>query len=119
MRSTSQNFSSISEYIRTFPQSTQKILFKVYKTIKDAVPDAEEAIRYQMPTFRYKNKNLVHFAAYQNHIGFYPTPAAIHEFKEYLKKFKTSKGAIQFPITEEIPLDLISKIVIFRIKTII
>jgi len=107
---------TIEAYIKTFPADTQRILQKIRNTIHSASPDAQEAIRYQMPTFRLAEKNLVHFAAYAHHIGFYPAPSGVEAFKENLKNYKTSKGAIQFPLDKPIPYDLIHSIVQFRTK---
>ena len=84
------------------------------RTIREAAPDAVEAISYQMPTFKL-NGNLVHFAAYKNHIGFYPTPSGVEAFREELSAYKVSKGAIQFPIDQPMPLDLVRRIVQFRV----
>jgi uncharacterized protein YdhG (YjbR/CyaY superfamily) len=106
---------SINEYIATFPHEVQAILEKLRQTIRKSAPDATEKISYQMPTF-YLNGNLVHFAAYKNHIGFYPAPSGIVTFQDELKKYKTSKGAIQFPIGEAIPHALVKMIVAFRVK---
>jgi len=106
---------SIDEYIATFPREVQATLEKLRQTIQKAAPDATEKISYQMPTF-YLNGNLVHFAAYKSHIGFYPAPSGIVAFQDELKKYKTSKGAIQFPIDEAIPHALVKKIVQFRVK---
>ena len=108
-------FVSIDEYIATFPEATQKILKKIRATIKAAAPDAEEKISYQMPTFTLKG-NLVHFAAFKNHIGFYPTPTGIEKFKMELSVYEGAKGSVQFPLDKPIPYDLISKIVKFRVK---
>ena len=108
-------FKTIDEYIDTFPKNVQVILQELRQIIRDSALEAEEAIRYQMPTFRL-NGNLVHFAAYKNHIGFYPTPSAIKAFKENLSAFKTSKGAIQFPLTEPILFALVKEMVQFRVK---
>ena len=108
-------YSTIDDYIADFPEDIQLILEELRETIKQVAPSAEETISYQMPTFKL-HKNLVHFAAYKKHIGFYPTPSAIEAFSEDLKAYTTSKGAIQFPIDEPIPLDLIRKIVEFRVK---
>lgn len=110
-----ETFKTIDEYIATFPQEVQVILEQLRKIIRESAPEAEEAIRYQMPTFRL-NGNLVHFAAYKNHIGFYPTPSAIEKFTEELSSYKTSKGAIQFPLNEPIPFTLAKEIVRFRVK---
>lgn len=106
--------STISDYIAGFPQEVQAMLEKLRQTIRDAAPDATEKISYQMPTY-YLNGNLVHFAAYANHIGFYPTPSAIVAFEAELKQYKTSKGAIQFPLDTPLPLALITKIVKYRV----
>jgi len=106
---------NIDDYIATFPDEVQVILAKLRQTIRQAAPDASEKISYQMPTF-YLNGNLVHFAAYKNHIGFYPAPSGIVVFQDELKQYKTSKGAIQFPIDEPIPHALVKKIVAFRVK---
>jgi uncharacterized protein YdhG (YjbR/CyaY superfamily) len=85
------------------------------KAILQAAPQATEAMSYQMPTFKLK-KNLVHFAAYERHIGFYPSPSGIAAFKSELANYKSAKGSVQFPLSEALPLDLISKIVKFRVK---
>lgn len=103
----------IDEYIAGFPKDIQERLQKVRKTIREAAPKAEEAIKYQMPTF-VLNGNLVHFAAFKNHIGFYPAPQGIEEFKEELSAYKGAKGSVQFPYDQPIPFDLISRIVKFR-----
>jgi uncharacterized protein YdhG (YjbR/CyaY superfamily) len=115
MESKKVGFVSIDEYIATFPEATQKILKKIRATIQAAAPDAEEKISYQMPTFALKG-NLVHFAAYKNHIGFYPTPTGIEKFKKELSVYEGAKGPVQFPLDKPIPYDLISKIVKFRVK---
>jgi len=106
---------SIDEYIALFPAEIQAILQKIRTTIKEIVPDAVEAIKYQMPTFVFKKKNLVHFAAFKNHIGFYPTPSGIEQFKEALVAYASSKGAVQFPLDKPIPYDLIAEITRFRV----
>lgn len=108
-------FSTIDEYIDTFPESTRKILQEVRATIRAAAPQAEEKISYQMPTF-FLNGNLVHFAAFKNHIGFYPAPQGIEEFKDELSQYKGAKGSVQFPIDKPMPLDLIRRIVLFRVE---
>jgi uncharacterized protein YdhG (YjbR/CyaY superfamily) len=106
---------SIDEYIQSFPRHIQSKLEELREVIKDLAPQAQEKISYQIPTF-FLNGNLVHFAAYTNHIGFYPGSAAINVYKAELSKYKLSKGTIQFPLTEPIPLNLIKKIVKFRVK---
>jgi len=115
MKNDEAGFSSIDEYIGTFPADIQTILQELRATIKAAAPEAEEKISYQMPTF-YLKGNLVHFAAYKSHIGFYPSPRGIEAFREELSAYKGSKGAVQFPIGEPLPLELISRIVRFRVE---
>jgi uncharacterized protein YdhG (YjbR/CyaY superfamily) len=105
----------IDEYITSFPKDIQEILQKLRATIRKAAPDAEEIISYQMPTFRLKG-NLVHFAAFKKHIGFYPTPTGIEAFKEELSVYEGAKGSVRFPLDKPIPFDLISKIVSFRVR---
>ena len=114
MKSDKAGFTSIDEYIATFPKVTQNILQEARATIQAAAPDAEEKISYQMPTFFLKG-NLVHFAAYANHIGFYPTPSGIEAFKGELSIYEGAKGSVQFPIDQPLPLKLITKIVKFRV----
>jgi uncharacterized protein YdhG (YjbR/CyaY superfamily) len=106
---------TIDEYIKTFPEHVQIILKKMRVTIRDAAPEAQEAISYQMPTFRL-NGNLVHFAAFKNHIGFYPSPSGIEAFKEELSPYKSAKGSVQFPMDKPVPYDLVKKIVQFRVQ---
>ena len=106
---------NIEDYISGFPQEVRKKLEQVRTTIQKAAPDASERISYQIPTF-FLNGNLVHFAAYKTHIGFYPAPSGIKEFMEEISKYKWAKGSVQFPIDEEIPVDLITRIVAFRVK---
>lgn len=110
-----EKFNSIDEYIAMFPAEVQSKLQAIRETIKKAAPQAQEAISYQMPTFKLRG-NLVHFAAFRNHIGFYPTPSGISAFQKELSKYKNAKGSVQFPLNESLPLSLISKIVKFRLK---
>ncbi|EOI01657.1 hypothetical protein UAY_01065 [Enterococcus moraviensis ATCC BAA-383] len=105
----------IEDYIAQAPKERQEKLQQLYTTIKELVPTATEKMSYGMPTF-YLNGNLVHFANAKNHIGFYPAPSAIEVFKDELSEFKTSKGAIQFSVEQELPIELIKKIVLFRLK---
>jgi uncharacterized protein YdhG (YjbR/CyaY superfamily) len=105
---------SIDEYILRFSPEVQEILNSIRGVIKEAAPDAVEKISYQMPTFALHG-NLVHFAAFKNHIGFYPAPSGIEAFKEELSQYKGAKGSVQFPIEKPIPYELISKIVKFRV----
>ena len=108
---------NLEEYIAGFPPEVQGILEQIRITIRKAAPYAEETIKYKMPTF-VLNENLVHFAAFKNHVGFYPTPSAVEKFKDELSSYKHAKGSVQFPIGKPIPLKLISKIVEFRVKEI-
>ncbi len=105
---------SIDEYIAQFPAEIQKILIEIRSIIHGAAPDATEKISYQMPTF-YLNGNLVHFAAFKNHIGFFPTPSGITTFEKELAVYRTSKGTMQIPLDQPIPADLITRIVKFRV----
>ena len=107
---------NIDEYIARFPPDTQRLLEQVRATIKKAATEAVETISYGMPSFSLNKVYLVYFAAYKNHIGFYPTPTGIEEFKEAFSSYKTGKGSIQFPLDRPMPLDLIARIVEFRVK---
>ena len=114
MKSNQGGFNSIDEYIATFPEEIQKILEELRATIRASASDAEEKISYQMPTFALKG-NLVHFAAHKKHIGFYPSPSGIQAFKHELSIYEGAKGSVRFPIDKPLPLELISKIVKFRV----
>lgn len=105
----------IDAYIADFPEEVREILEKIRATIRAAAPDAEETINYGIPTFTLKG-NLVHFAAFQKHIGFYPTPSGIERFKNELASYESAKGSVQFPLDQPIPYDLISEIVAFRVS---
>lgn len=118
MKLNSSKTTTIDAYIQSFPKDIQEKLKQIRSIIQKTAPHAEEAIRYQMPTFRLNNKNLIHFAAFTNHIGLYPAPVAIKKFMTSLKPYKTSKGAIQFSLDQPLPLDLIAKITNFRINEI-
>ena len=107
-------FTSIDEYISIFPEEVQKMLEELRATIKSAAPNAAEKISYKMPTF-FLDGNLVHFAAYKNHIGFYPAPSGIQAFQKELSIYKGAKGSVQFPLDEPLPLELVGKIVEFRV----
>lgn len=109
-------FKTINEYIKTFPKDVQIVLEKMRQTIQKAAPEVPEAISYQMPTFKLNGKNLVHSAAFTNHIGFYPIPSGIEAFKKELSPYKQGKGSVQFPLNKPIPYDLLEKIVLFRVK---
>jgi uncharacterized protein YdhG (YjbR/CyaY superfamily) len=108
-------FETIDDYIKTFPDNVQQILQKIRATIREAAPEAAEAISYQMPTFKL-NGNLVHFAAFNNHIGLYPPPSGTQAFQNELSRYKRGKGSVRFPLDEPMPYDLVRKIVTFRMK---
>ncbi|HAN20096.1 MAG: hypothetical protein A2Y15_05380 [Clostridiales bacterium GWF2_36_10] len=105
---------TIDEYIATFPTEIQERMQTLRKTIKEAAPKATEKISWEMPTF-VLHGNLVHFAGFKNHIGFYPAPSAIEAFKDELSAYKNAKGSVQFPHTKPIPYELVSRIVKFRV----
>lgn len=106
---------TVDEYIAAFPSEIQAVLQAVRQVIRETAPEAEEAIAYGIPTFKYHG-NLVHFGAYKYHIGFYPAPSGIEEFKEELSAYPGSKGAIQFPLDRPLPFDLIRRVVRFRMQ---
>lgn len=108
-------FETIDDYINAFPSETKRILQKIRETVREAAPEATESINYGIPTFK-MHGNLVHFAAYKKHIGFYPAPSGIEAFKKEVESFKTGKGTLQFPLDKPIPYDLISDIVQFRLE---
>lgn len=107
-------FATIDEYIATYPADIQELLQAVRRTIRESAPEAKEKISYQMPTFDLYG-NLVHFAAFKNHIGFYPAPSGISAFEGELSGYKGAKGSVQFPFDRPIPHELISRIVSFRV----
>jgi len=98
VKTSNRQFETIDEYIKTFPKDVRGILEQMRQTIRTAAPEAVEAISYQMPTFKLNGKNLVHFAAFKNHIGFYPIPSGIEAFKKELSAYKQGKGSVQFPL---------------------
>jgi uncharacterized protein YdhG (YjbR/CyaY superfamily) len=106
---------SIDEYIAEFPPETRKVLEEMRALIKASAPGATEKISYAIPTF-HLNGNLVHFAGYEKHIGFYPGAGGIEAFKEDLKSYKSAKGSVQFPLGQPLPTDLIRRIVEFRVE---
>jgi len=110
-----RRFNTIDEYIGTFPKSIQEVLQELRQAVRKAAPEAEEAISYQIPTFKL-NGNLVHFAAFKNHIGFFPTSSGIRAFKKELSGYELSKGTVRFPLDKPLPLSLVSRIVKFRVK---
>lgn len=105
----------VDRYIAQFPRDVQILLKKVRRTIRNAAPGAEETIKYRMPTYVLEG-NLIHFAAFTRHIGLYPTPSGIAEFRRELKPYATSKGAIQFPLDQPVPYGLIARITKFRVR---
>ncbi len=115
MENGQRKFDSIDDYIERFPPEIQAILKELREAIREAAPEAEEKISYQMPTFFLKG-NLVYFAAYENHIGLYPAPSGIEAFGNELNAYKSGKGSIRFPIDEPLPLELIKRIVRFRVE---
>lgn len=105
----------IDDYIAGFPGEVQDMLQQIRAAIQKVVPGAQEDIKYAIPTFVLNGKNLVHFAAYKHHIGFYPTPTGIESFKKELSKYKQGKGSVQFPLDQPMPLKLITEIVKFNV----
>ncbi|MDK9710663.1 iron chaperone [Acidaminobacter sp.] len=107
--------SIIDDYISQCEPALQDRLREIRRVIQEAAPDAAEAFSYQMPTFVFHG-NLVHFAAFKNHIGFYPAPSGIEAFKDEISVYKWAKGSVQFPLDQPIPFDLIRRIVLFRVE---
>jgi uncharacterized protein YdhG (YjbR/CyaY superfamily) len=116
MESNKKQFKTISEYVKTFPNDIQSILEKLRQTIRKAAPEAVESISYQMPTFKLNGKALVYFAAFKNHIGFYPIPSGVEAFRKELSPYKAGKGSVQFPIDKPMPYHLVRRMVLFRMK---
>ncbi len=110
-----KSYKDITGYIKSFPKDVQLTLETLRATIKKSAPNTEEAIKYGIPTF-VLNGNLVHFGAYKNHIGFYPASSGVSAFAKELSKYETSKGTVQFPLDQKLPLTLITKIVKWRVK---
>lgn len=108
-------FKTVEQYIAANPANVQKLLQELRAAIKQAAPHAEEVISYNMPAFKL-NGMLVYYAAFNEHIGFYPTPSGIEAFKKELAPYKWAKGSVQFPMDEPLPLDLVSRIVEYRVK---
>ena len=115
MTTSKKNFKTIDEYIATFPKNVQIILEEFRRAVREAAPNSIETISYQMPAFK-QNGILVWFAAFKNHIGFFPKVSAIETFKGELSGYELSKGTIRFPLNKPIPFDLVKRIVMFRIK---
>jgi uncharacterized protein YdhG (YjbR/CyaY superfamily) len=108
-----KSYTSIDEYMKDLPLEVREKLEQVRATVREAAPEAKEKISYNMPAFTL-NGNLVYFAAFKSHIGFYPIPSGIEAFKEELAKYQQGKGSVQFPLDQPMPLDLIRRIVLFR-----
>ena len=106
---------TIDEYIANFPLEVQEVLEKVRHIIRTEAPDAKETINYQIPTFQLRG-NLVHFAAFKKHVGFYPTPSGIAQFAAELSEYESAKGSVKFPLDKPIPYDLIARITRFRVQ---
>lgn len=115
MENEKKQYGSIDEYIQSFPTDIQEKLEEMRAAIRAVVPEAGEKISYQMPTFTL-NGNLVHFAVFKNHIGFYPTPTGVEAFEDELKPYKSAKGSVQFPLDKPLPVDLISRMVQYRVE---
>ena len=109
-------YATIDEYIASFPPDIQEKLKAVRAVIHKSAPDAEEAIRYGIPTFRQNGHNLVHFAAFKDHLSFFPTPSGVAKFRKELSSYTLSKGTIQFPLDTPVPYDLIERITRFRVE---
>lgn len=110
------DFKSVDQYISTFPEDTKKLLEIVRKTIKKVAPRAQEGISYQIPVFKLNGNYLIYFAGFKNHISIYPAPRGYKEFEDELSKYKGGKGTVQFELDKPLPLDLIKRIVKFRLK---
>lgn len=119
MKKATPLYANIDDYIEQFPTEVQKKLTELRKIILDAAPDAEEVISYQMPAFKVNGERIVYFAGYKKHIGFYPFPSGVEEFERITGQYsKSGKGTIQFLLDQELPADLIKKIVKFRIEEV-
>jgi uncharacterized protein YdhG (YjbR/CyaY superfamily) len=108
----------IDKHIKSQAKNAQVLLNKLREIIRASAPKAEEVIKYGIPTYTLENKNLVHFSGFKNHIGFFPTPSAIIQFKHELGDYKLSKGTVQFPLDKPLPITLIKKIIKFRVKEV-
>ena len=109
---------TIDEFISQYPPEVQTILQKIRALIQKSAPGAEEAMAYGIPTFKLNSKNLVHFSAFKEHIGFYPTPAGIEKFRKELSAYEGAKGSVKFPLTKPVPYALIGRITQFRVKEV-
>lgn len=115
MKEVAKKFNTVSEYFASLPPGTRKILKEVRNTIRKAAPEADELISYNIPAFTQQGR-LVYYAAFKNHIGFYPRVSGIEAYKKELAKYKGAKGSVQFPLDKPMPLELIAKIVAFRVE---
>ncbi len=114
MKPSPTDVTTIDDYIQGFPADVKAILSELRSTIRQSAPQAVEKISYRIPTF-HLNGNLVHFAAFERHIGFYPAPSGIARFRKELARYKSAKGSVQFPLDEPLPIELIAAIVEFRV----
>lgn len=115
-----ENHRNIESYIASFSEKTQKLLHQVHQAVREVVPpETEEAIKYGIPTFVLKGKNVVHYGGFKSHIGFYPSASGIVAFEKKLATYKTSKGAVQFPISEPLPVEIIRQIATYRVKEVL
>ena len=115
MDTSTDQYETIDEYIASFPEEVGERLRAIRQVVREEAPEAGETIKYRMPTFTL-NGNLVHFAAFQNHIGFYPTPSAMEAFEKELSAYKMGKGSVQFPLDQPLPLSLIRRMVRSRVE---
>jgi uncharacterized protein YdhG (YjbR/CyaY superfamily) len=113
-----KQFKTVDEYIATFPDSVRAVLEEIRRTIKELAPEATEAISYQLPTFKLRGRNLIHFGAWQDHIGIYPVPTGTESFRKELAPYVKGKGTIQFQLSDPIPYDLVKKIVALRVEDV-
>lgn len=109
-------YTSIDEHINSFPEKERSMLIHIREIVHSIAPDAVETISYGIPTFKLNGKNLLHFAGYKNHIGFYPSPNGMEAFKNELEPYASGKGTAQFPWDKPLPVGLIKKIVMFRVE---
>lgn len=110
---------SVTEYISGFPESTQVVLNQVRECILEVLPEAEETLKYGIPTYVLKKKNMVHFGGYKRHLGFYPTPKVLSHFEREIAGFVSSKGAVQFPLDQSMPLELIAEMTRYRLSQVV
>jgi uncharacterized protein YdhG (YjbR/CyaY superfamily) len=113
-----KQYSTIDEYVASFPEDLQAVLEKMRHTVRQVAPEAVETIAYQMPAFKLNGLSLVYFAAFKDHIGFYPLPSGTEAFKKELSAYKGGKGSVRFPLSKPIPYNLVKKIVTYRVKEI-